>query len=514
MRLLRVSTEDPNAIFQTEFNANINIEPKTQIALQSFIAKISKDEEVIADNTILWGYGNNTLAYNIVPIRNGVFGADNYVELLDNMQLELNNSLSDSTSDYDFKNNGDDWKLGRQMNVSVINGKVAIQNNIAYNDGDVENNFRKQGDIVVSDKTTAPPGGTISVPITAFTSKSYLHNLRSYYPLASGTGYFRVQIRTLDHDVSNTDPDLISEGFMIGLTKKNLSNLNSIQVQPEDVDYAVGVGYDQNLAKFVLYYMDESVRPVNSAIEPESSSGGYNANNSFVQIRLEGKNLHFEYSDGTQAIQNLDTISFDRAEGEDYYPIIVLHGSDDFVELTYPEYTFDPYVFPKTRGTYTKNENFMPRWGGDITTHMDINLNLAEGLGRFLGYDVDLYQANSLKGLDNPKAQVGDNFNFTAENVFKSGRELLNMVLELVNMNVKSYDSSSKQRRNILSTLLSADSNRSVDTIPSLVFIDLDNKEKINLRNITMRLLDQDLNPVKLDGQATATLLLKNIDEK
>jgi hypothetical protein len=137
MRLLRVSTEDPNAIFQTEFNANINIEPKTQIALQSFIAKISKDEEVIADNTILWGYGNNTLAYNIVPIRNGVFGADNYVELLDNIQVELNNSLSDSTSDYDFKNNGDDWKLGRQMNVSVINGKVAIQNNIAYNDGDV-----------------------------------------------------------------------------------------------------------------------------------------------------------------------------------------------------------------------------------------------------------------------------------------------------------------------------------------------------------------------------------------
>ena len=514
MRLLRISTEDPNGIFQTEFNTNITIQPNTQVALQSFIAKIASDEENLADNDIQWSFGNNSLAYNLVPIRNGIFDSDNYIELLDNMQRALNDSFNNPVGGYNFDEDGDEWKLGRQMNVSVINGKVAIQNKIAYNDNDVEKNFRNQGDIVISDSIIDPPGGTISVPITAFTSASYLHNCRSYYPIASGTGYFRIQIRTLEHDVGNTDPSLLSEGFMIGLTKSNLTNINANQVLPEEVYYGIGVGYDQNAGKFVVYYMDESLRPVNSGLEPESSSGGYNANNSFVQLRIEGNTIHFEYSDSNQDIINLTTANFDRAEGEDYYPFIVLHGSDDFVELTFPEMTLDPYVFPKTRNSWAYDVNFMPRWNGDTTTHMDLNFTLAEQLGRFLGYEVDQYRATDALGLDNPKRQVGDDFNFTAENVFKSGRTLLNMVLELVNLNVKSYDSGSKQRRNILSTLLSADANRSVDTIPSLVFIDLDNKDKINLRNITMRLLDQDLNPVQLDGKATATLLLKDIEEK
>ncbi len=514
MRLVRISTEDPNAIFTTTFNANINIEPNTQVALQSFIAKIANDEENLADNDLQWSYGSNSLAYNLLPIRNGVFGNVNYVELLDNIQTSLNDSFSNSTADYDFKDDGDEWKLGRQMNVSVINGKVAIQNKIAYNDNNVETNFRNQGDIIVSDTITTPPGGTISVPIAAFTSPSYLHNCRSYYPLASGTGYFRTQIRTLDHDAGNVGADLINEGFMIGLTKKNLTNINATEVQPEDVTFGLGVGYDQVAGKFTFYVMDEQFQPVNMNVEPQSSSGAYDADNSFVQIRIEGNILYFEYSDNTQTVQTLLTSNFDRADGEDYYPFIVLHGSDDYVELTFPEVTFDPYVFPKNSNSLAANANFMPRWNGVTTTHMDINFSLSRQLGKFLGYKVDEYTSVSLLGLDNPKRQIGGNFNFTAENVFKSGRTLLNMVLELVNLNVKSYDSSVKQRRNILSTLLSADADRSVDTIPSLVFIDLDNKEKINLRNITMRLLDQDLNPVGLDGKATATLLLREQDER
>ena len=508
MRLLRISTEDPNAIFSTEFNTNITIEPNTQVALQSFIAKIANDEENLADNDIQWSYGSNTLALNLVPIRNGVFGSDNYVEILDNVQRALNDSFNNVSADYNFQQEGDEWKLGRQMNVSVINGKVAIQNKIAYNDNDVAKNFRNQGDIVVSNILASPPGGTISVPISEFTSPSYLHNCRSYYPIASGTGYFRIQIRTLEHNLGNTDPNLLNEGFMIGLTKKNLTNINANQVLPEEVYYGIGVGYDQSSATFVIYYMDESVRPVNSGLEPESSSGGYSEDNSFIQLRIEGNQIYFEYSDATKNIVTLTSSNFDRAEGEDYYPFIVLHGSDDYVELTYPEITFDPYVFPKTKNSLEKNANFMPRWNGDKTTQMILKLDSAPQLGKWLGYDIDNYRG------DTKTIKIGSDFNFTAEHVFKSGRTLLNMVLELVNMNVKSYDSESKQRRNILSTLLSADANRSVDTIPSLVFIDLDNKDRINLRNITMRLLDQDLNPVQLEGKATATILLKNIDEK
>lgn len=502
MRLLRISTEDPNAIFSTEFNTNITIEPNTQIALQSFIAKIANDEENLADNTILWNYGINTPTPNAVTIRNGVFGSDNYVELLDFIQLAMNDSFGNPNGDYPFQQEGDEWKLGRQMNVAVVNGKIAIQNKIAYNDNDVDSNFRNQGDVSVI------PNGVISVIADPFTSESYLHNCRSYYPLASGTGYFRIQINTLQHDLGNTDPNLLKEGFMIGLTKRNLTNKNANQVLPEDVYFGIGVGYDQDASKFVIYYMDESVRPVNSNIEPESSSGAYNPNNSFVQLRIEGNQIHFEYSNEFLSVETLTSSNFDRALGEDYYPFIVLHGSEDYVELVNPEMTFDPYVYPKIENSVDVDDNFMPRWNGDTTTQMELSLIFASQLGKWLGYNVDNYFVNT------KTIKRGSNFNFTAENIFKSGRTLLNMVLELVNMNVKSYDSESKQRRNILSTLLSADDERVIDTIPSLVFIDLDNKDRINLRNITMRLLDQDLNPVNLDGKATVTLLLKNIDEK
>jgi len=43
-----------------------------------------------------------------------------------------------------------------------------------------------------------------------------------------------------------------------------------------------------------------------------------------------------------------------------------------------------------------------------------------------------------------------------------------------------------------------------------IVYIDISNNEKINLRNIELRILDNNFDPIRIVGEADMTLLIDN----
>ena len=82
-------------------------------------------------------------------------------------------------------------------------------------------------------------------------------------------------------------------------------------------------------------------------------------------------------------------------------------------------------------------------------------------------------------------------------------------------MNVESYDSSQKQRRNIISSLISSDDqDRITKDDGNVIFLDINNKDKVDLRNIKLRLMDGNYNSVTTGGRCVATLLLADQNEK
>ena len=95
-------------------------------------------------------------------------------------------------------------------------------------------------------------------------------------------------------------------------------------------------------------------------------------------------------------------------------------------------------------------------------------------------------------------------------------------MIESINLNLDSYNS--QVNTNITSGKTKGDRRNILDTIPDgnvginvveyapneLVYVDIKNSESVNLRNVSFRILDEDLNPVPTFGDSNMTILIKD----
>jgi hypothetical protein len=93
--------------------------------------------------------------------------------------------------------------------------------------------------------------------------------------------------------------------------------------------------------------------------------------------------------------------------------------------------------------------------------------------------------------------------------------ETLSIPLESYNSSINKYKPNALQtngsRRNILATIPFTDSEALVQYEPNeIVYIDIKNDTKLNLRNIEMRVLDNNFEPIRIIGEADITLLIDN----
>lgn len=111
--------------------------------------------------------------------------------------------------------------------------------------------------------------------------------------------------------------------------------------------------------------------------------------------------------------------------------------------------------------------------------------------------------------------QAGSNFIVHSRNAYTAALTYDNIVVELMNLQVDSYDGLEKGRRNIIATIpANSDANGVIiNEASNLVFIDLDNAQPRYFRNIKARLLYGDLSDVKTIGLTSLTLLIKKKGE-
>jgi hypothetical protein len=144
------------------------------------------------------------------------------------------------------------------------------------------------------------------------------------------------------------------------------------------------------------------------------------------------------------------------------------------------------------------------------------DLSNASSFANFFGFTEPsnrIYQQTSEQRSANTGSKRGS-FKIQANKDFRPALGALSYILEIMNINLDSYDSSQKQRKNILSTLIMADAMDGLTKDDGgVIFLDISNKDAVDLRNIKLRLVDQNYNPVSTTGTSVAVLLLADPDE-
>jgi hypothetical protein len=99
----------------------------------------------------------------------------------------------------------------------------------------------------------------------------------------------------------------------------------------------------------------------------------------------------------------------------------------------------------------------------------------------------------------------------TSEDYFQPADFSDSFIVELLNLNVDSYDGLTKERRNFLHCIVQADiiRNRLTYTAPYLLWLDIKNTNKLSIRNLKARLLKEDLSQVNLLGISQITVIIE-----
>ena len=183
-----------------------------------------------------------------------------------------------------------------------------------------------------------------------------------------------------------------------------------------------------------------------------------------------------------------------------------LHGKSSNLNISTIKFTANPYEelpalldigVDEVVGAST------PSGQGTVATISKITFPYI-GFANWLGYKQISYTGPNTKKL----------VSFVAEDRFKSA--ILNdlYLLELLNLQLESYDTFEEGRKNILALIPYDDSNSKVSYDPNnLIFLDLNNKESINLTSLKMRLVRADYSNPDISGLTSAVIYIKGKDE-
>ena len=509
MRLIRLASTSSDGILDNNFQAEILIKENSQIALDSLTMEINPQEIIVDDSNDAITFSievGKSLADKTINITHGTYGGEKagsktYAELLTEIELLMMQSLST------FSDTGTGKMLGSEYKVFYNdNGKTEIAvaqapHTLITSD--------QTGNWVLSNIDVSADGLTIKrgAAGTAGDLDSYM-----YQPirLARGGGMVQVRINT-----ATTGSDADDSGFILGVSRTNpalwaadtLDGLDNIAwgVQFVDVDTA--------------YQQVEDGTKTALAVSPAVVSATY-GNNDLIQL-----GYYYNEDDGTSefaltaiqtdgAINQMNGETIDSAATDTYFAVLIMLGSNDasvagacavgnLISFTDP---FDPRtnaIAATAHQDKGANEGLLQK-----REEVQIYYNFKDAtLQNYLGYD-NLTSGNL--GYTLLRSYIANQYAFASSEVVD------NFIFELLNLDLESFDGATQQRQNYLSTVPATATIENVVSYKASypIFLNLSNKQPFTLRNILARVLTFGNRPLTTRGQTTATILIKDADDK
>ena len=487
MRLIRLVTENLDGTFDNNFNANINIEPGSKIALSN-ISLESEQDTIIVDNT------NDTISTQYTSgdiksfqVAHATYTRSNYLDLLKEIERSANQTPADPPVEMGLQ-----WKasVGNNRKIEIEHKQGALNENTS--------NWKLKN---VSKTGTAPD--TIWSSSVGTDTALYTNRMDMPFQWCKGSGLFRCRIHTLvNGDSSDTD------GFTMGFTRQPPNITDDIPLG--DIVWGIRTSRVFENYKVIVdgRLKTDDDDDVNTVVIEYGSANS--SNNDIPQISVnEGVvQLKVHKQTGTNQIIYETPMPFSEQDGK-LYAFIAFHGRQDNCKVKTVRVILDPYVTIPTNtqvDTYAL-VGFYPPSQSTIKTEQFL-LFQGLSLANYLGFQ-NLRQPVS--GFIKDR-----NIIYTANNIFQITELSDSFIVELMNINLMSYDGLSKQRRNILATIPATDNiinGQVIHEASNLIFLDIDNAFKTTLRNIKARLLKADLSPLSIKGLAVMTILIKDSNE-
>jgi len=531
VKLLRLTTDKSNANFDIQFNEDLIIKPKSQIALKNLT--MTMDEDVLKiDNTNskfifstdlnpLDSSGDRSFSipyadYNLYHSNNTdkeLLNFDDFIETMNesaNAKLKCDNNDNDFNTEIIFSIN----KLNLFQMESFKSILFDFVPSLADTTEDIDIDSSNVGRIEVSQNDTS-----------TITQK---HKVVFNDKFIKGAGVFRCKIADFTTNGSGID----NNGFEIGLSDTNPTGwINNNNMSDEERTFAIKF----NRVGSAYVYKDYGRTEVTSSIPAVRGANATLSTNDILEIKLEqGQIVGNVYThDGAnytkhQLFRNTlygdlsptATRPNDLGAFHNLNPYIVMYGNTDDIaicdiqhslresEMTNYSQRINPdTTLPKIRylaganpiklNPYARQSYFSIQ---STATAKYLGFNSKFIIGTAAEYDGIGAFPNSL---------------VVADNVFKPAIYSRNFIIEMQNIPLSSYDSLYNGRKSILATVIDGNdiSINGQDVVvyePSeITYIDIDNMNSLNLRNIKLKVLDKNLNEIKIQGLGVITILIQ-----
>jgi hypothetical protein len=472
VKMIRMTTQDPNGFYNNEFHSDIVIEPNSRIALHSMTAEINTESITISagvNDNIQFKMTDSDAVFRSLHITPGTYNSSNYTTLFSDITTKMNKLMF-------FNNN----EIGRQWRAGVNTDKKVVFENVLgeYIKPPVSTETNNKVAYVKAETATQTGNNRVSRRLTG---QGTVGNPDSFLyikaPQCKGSAQLRAKI------INTTNNN--TENVILGYTTTP-PDTTTTSIDLSTIKYGIKCNSSTNTYSYYLngvLNLSTRVQQTNDVISIDTYQ-----NSLFLTV----------YKDDGNIIESIPLQSFPYNHTDNLFPVIIFLGANTN-GISNIQFSSDPFYT-------TFNEivepieliGFVPVSSSNptIKTLQFMDTDLAS----FFGYKQTFYQSTR-----------GVSYAFVAENFFQPADFSDSFILELLNLNVDSYDGLSKERRNFLHCIVQADiiRNRLTYTAPFLLWLDIKNSNKLALRNIKMRLLKEDGSPVNLMGISQVTIVIE-----
>tara|TARA_R110002153_G_scaffold185499_1_gene338602 strand:+ start:15550 stop:17187 length:1638 start_codon:yes stop_codon:yes gene_type:complete len=545
MKLIRLTTTDENANFDSLFNEDIIINENSQIALQSL--SIEDDYQEIEING-----DNDNITFNLrvgsvssvdrkitlnhtgnIAGQEETYNSNNYQILFNDIMKKLNEVLqSDLGTLNNFISGG--VEIGTQWRCSVLKdstatGKIQIeakQSRLSSRYSDLDANITQR-----TLTTTGAVGKTLQHTTPTNTENavwnktenepgSNLNTYMTYYQhsLTKGCGVFRVKISTFNGD--DATESKLQSGAIIGVSSSNfIETIQKTDLLDTQISYGIHVDKKTGTYKVIKngIWTDSGINFVYG-----STAGQRPILEIVIELgRIRGK----LYQDDGVGGQIITRYLFDEVYDNitAFYPLMIFRGkyisATQGVRFTQIRLSSDPYY------DIELSENHYPDNSGiDIlvgTNAPSQNKRATNCFFNFQGSSLMSFLGFNQLRYPNTGTSIISQFSITASQAFKFTDFSDAFIIIMDSIKLKSYDdydiegTRKGSRRDILSVVPYRGGSGNIIYEPNtLLFLDIDNYEKMYLREIRARILKTDYSPIISNGLTSMVLIIKDKNEK
>lgn len=507
MKLIRLTTTDENALFSNTFNEDIIIEPNSKIALHSLTTQI-ETEQIITNaqnDDIVYGIAGST---RTIHLAHNTYDKTNIDDFFNDFTYKLNSSLQFNESE-----------IGRQYGVSTAENKLIVQlqtgaifaPNENYNNPDFQKYLGENNVELIKSTATATPllhrnGGT------DLTLDSFIF-LKS--TICKGVSVFRARLFKNDAIPSPPPvPAIAHGGFVIGYYSEPITE--DTVIDPTKIVF--GIRFVDTTQVYKIYKNGvESPSTISPIVATTPSTTGVNKSlNDYLSIESSENRIRAMVYNTTAGAERTNGLLIEEQPYDhitELYPFCSFVSSKTYISDI--QFVSDPFYNDVNN---TKLNVFPYETVDDETVQAIPNLKENKVVQVFLQFnDIDLAR---LLGFRQQRIPVSgfdktNEFGIAEFKAFKnlSFRDIADTYLvEMLNLNINSYDSIKQQHMNLLSVIPQFDAvrERLVYNAVYPVFLSLNNSYRINLREIRARILKEDLAPISTIGYSQITILIDN----